>query len=535
MGWYVEIDHGAGTRTRLGHLSAYAIPESGARVEAGQVIGRSGGARGAPGAGNSGGPHVHEERIVGGRHVNPGGNGRRFRTDANATDDDAERAAQRAANELERLLEWRAREGEQFQHQLAGLHLQLLDAERDQVRGVRELAEFEVDQLTAERDRLNQRFRDEAADRTRRDEANAALYRAQAEQLVAANDRVYAQRVANRRLRELDQLHQQQVESQRRGAEYDLQLLRMQADLATTAAERSRIAGEILAIEQRQRRQALEDARRRPGGTPEEIASAQLELARLPALEQGERAQLKRQSQGPGARYRSELEADLAAVNDRLEELQVRAIRELEDELAGAAARALGLRGALGDIVTELMRIGIQRQLTLPIADALFGPDAGKRRSGAGGLFAGILGLAGGLAGGGGGAAGKPGLAGKGSAALHHLLPGFDSGALLDVGGVAGIDRNLVSLNGHPAFRVSRGEKLAVIPSRMPGIPRSALQRAPASLENGELRVRVEGSEMLKVHVERVAGRAVAAAAPGIAAAAGQEMVRRLRRPRIPG
>ncbi len=48
---------------------------------------------------------------------------------------------------------------------------------------------------------------------------------------------------------------------------------------------------------------------------------------------------------------------------------------------------------------------------------------------------------------------------------LSSLLPGFDRGADLLVGGRPGVDRNLVSINGQPAFRVSAGERMRVEPA----------------------------------------------------------------------
>ncbi len=69
-GRYAVIDHGGGLETRYAHLSAASIAD-GTRVEQGQVIGLSGGARGSAGAGNSQGPHVHYEVRRNGQAVDP--------------------------------------------------------------------------------------------------------------------------------------------------------------------------------------------------------------------------------------------------------------------------------------------------------------------------------------------------------------------------------------------------------------------------------------------------------------------------------
>jgi murein DD-endopeptidase MepM/ murein hydrolase activator NlpD len=66
----IIIDHGRGTTTRYAHLSKL-LAGKGDVVDAGQVIGLSGGAKGAPGSGNSQGPHLHYEVRRGGRPVDP--------------------------------------------------------------------------------------------------------------------------------------------------------------------------------------------------------------------------------------------------------------------------------------------------------------------------------------------------------------------------------------------------------------------------------------------------------------------------------
>jgi murein DD-endopeptidase MepM/ murein hydrolase activator NlpD len=67
-GWYIQMDHGGGVWTSYFHLSNRKVAD-GKWVAAGTVIADSGGARGAPGAGNSSGPHAHFEVRPWGRYV----------------------------------------------------------------------------------------------------------------------------------------------------------------------------------------------------------------------------------------------------------------------------------------------------------------------------------------------------------------------------------------------------------------------------------------------------------------------------------
>ncbi|OZU88641.1 TrsG protein [Virgibacillus indicus] len=63
-GWYVEIDHGNGIKTRYAHMSKKGIPV-GTEVKAGDVIGYVGS------TGGSTAPHIHLEIIINGEKVDP--------------------------------------------------------------------------------------------------------------------------------------------------------------------------------------------------------------------------------------------------------------------------------------------------------------------------------------------------------------------------------------------------------------------------------------------------------------------------------
>lgn len=66
----VDITTDDGWKVRMWHVSKFLVP-NGSRVEAGQVVALSGGARGSWGAGNATGPHLHWGVMVNGNWVNP--------------------------------------------------------------------------------------------------------------------------------------------------------------------------------------------------------------------------------------------------------------------------------------------------------------------------------------------------------------------------------------------------------------------------------------------------------------------------------
>ncbi|WP_207892925.1 M23 family metallopeptidase, partial [Micromonospora sp. MW-13] len=70
-GYTVTIQHDNGYRTQYLHLSQFLLP-NGTRVGAGEVVGLSGGAAGAPGSGSSTGPHLHWHMVdPSGTRINP--------------------------------------------------------------------------------------------------------------------------------------------------------------------------------------------------------------------------------------------------------------------------------------------------------------------------------------------------------------------------------------------------------------------------------------------------------------------------------
>lgn len=82
-------------------------------------------------------------------------------------------------------------------------------------------------------------------------------------------------------------------------------------------------------------------------------------------------------------------------------------------------------------------------------------------------------------------------------------LPGFASGGLGVLGGFPGVDRNVLSLNGTPIARVSRGEHLAVSPANDRGALGVTVTMDPST-------------GALGAFVTDAAGRVVAAAAPAL-------------------
>lgn len=144
--------------------------------------------------------------------------------------------------------------------------------------------------------------------------------------------------------------------------------LEAEARNATTRAQRLALERRILALQQEEERSRLEASI--AAGEIADAAKARFDLERAQAAD---RAGVERAGEGPLARYRRGIED----IDTALEQVQVDALQRLNDELTDGITNALGLKGALGDIASQLIQIGIQRTLIGPLADALFGPASG--------------------------------------------------------------------------------------------------------------------------------------------------------------
>jgi CRISPR/Cas system CMR-associated protein Cmr5 small subunit len=162
-------------------------------------------------------------------------------------------------------------------------------------------------------------------------------------------------------LKEQDRLSNERTALLKSENQNSQDIYRAQEALTTDRKKRAEIEKALvdLAIEQeRIDAEAVIHSRTASDG---EKALAEERMKMLPQLKALNEAQVARQNQSPFQSYVTNLREGLANVNDTLEQLAVDQIKKLEDTLAGATAKALGLHGALGEIVTALIRIGIQQ------------------------------------------------------------------------------------------------------------------------------------------------------------------------------
>lgn len=178
-------------------------------------------------------------------------------------------------------------------------------------------------------------------------------------------------------------------------------LLDAQGRIADTQEQRKAIELQLLQLKYDELRIAREAVTKDTTGrfTDAQRREAQRDLDAIPGMQRAEQAGIDRRYEGRFERYRREvLGAD--ALSDSIDGIKIQTLESVTDELTNATKAALGLKGAFGDIVGELIRIGIQRKLIGPLADALFGKQDGSTSGSLNGLLSSLSGFFGRASGG---------------------------------------------------------------------------------------------------------------------------------------
>lgn len=291
----------------------------------------------------------------------------------------AETEARRAEREAQRAAEEEARNRRAFANDLARSKNELLGAEADLTADTRLQDQVLRDRIVNERDR-------EKADI----DANPAYNDAQREELKAIQDRIADAKLRRVNIEEAERFLNEELDLRSASIRNQREVLQGDERLAETNAERRDIALRLIDLAYEQERTELEAVLASKQATDVQKQIAEQRLALLNQLKQQDQAQVTRQTESPMQRYRRQV---FGEINEQVEEIEVRSLQRLEDSLVSATTKALGLKGALGDIVGELIRIGIQRQIIGPLADALFGVVGGGGGV-LGGLLSGLFGRA---------------------------------------------------------------------------------------------------------------------------------------------
>jgi murein DD-endopeptidase MepM/ murein hydrolase activator NlpD len=350
----IYINFGGGTTARFGHLSKFNV-KPGDRVDAGDIIGYSGGAAGAEGSGRSTGPHLHYEVRQNGRAVDPRTG--RFRTDAGAAGDDATKRAEQIAQREQAAADKAARDAEAYAQLLGRAKEEQVRLVRGQVTDLARAADLDAQGIALERERLDSAAQAGVTQR-RWTQAQADALK----KTYSANADLMTQDVRRKQGMEL---LDQQLGSNRDALGRSNAMLQLQADTATTLQARKAIAMRMLANqEQEEHDQAI---KLWGSNDPADWDRAQSIEDGIAAQHDGRVGQIDRQFASPMEAYRDKLKINVGDMDTAIDGVGVDALNGLEDGLSGIVSGTETVAGAFKkmsvSIIADLARIAIQKMI----------------------------------------------------------------------------------------------------------------------------------------------------------------------------
>lgn len=332
---------------------------------------------------------------------------------------------------------------ERYQNEIARMQDEQLSLQAQLTTDLHQRALIEDQRLEAEAEA----YKKDLAVRVQQKE----ITQAQADSLRLAHEanQQKKQTLINWRLDE--EMGRQELEIARADVDLANQALSGNLDAARTQQERRRIQLEMLENEFKLLRLSAEEVLASKFATDAEKEIARRRLARLDELKSLRTESIERQTAGPMANYLDSLPKSADEFNEALQRVSVDGLQDLKDGLKGVLLEGENVFDALGNAADRFMSKLLDMAMDQAIA-SLFGGGGG----GGFNLF--------GLFGGGGGksvaAAVDPNL-------FRHgiKLPGFAKGGEFKVGGLAGVDRNMLSINGIPRAMVSGDETIRVNPA----------------------------------------------------------------------
>jgi hypothetical protein len=338
------------------------------------------------------------------------------------------------------------------QQQLAGtsdertrLALALLASEKEM-----QDAELKNRVRVAERDFAEGKITESALQQVK---ANAKILEQKNEESYKLQERAILQDRELQRMERAEELSQQTYEQQLDG-------LRFADEMALNREEHRSLQLQIVDTLYKQKEAHLRalKAQLEFAGKIEEAADVQAQIDRLPTERARDQQRAVRSTSSPMESWK----AEFGDITDELEDLKVRGIMGAVDALGALTGGfddfAEAAKNAIAQVIAELIRLQLMK-----LAVSLIG--------GASGSSIGMV---------------------SGSGTLPPLppIPGLAGGGSFNILGRGGVDRNLLSMNGLPIARVSRGEKLTVQPANGNGM--GVTVHAPITIQGNATRETID-------------------------------------------
>jgi hypothetical protein len=220
--------------------------------------------------------------------------------------------------------------------------------------------------------------------------------------------------------------------------ELDRNKLESEARLAETAKEQRDVQLRLLDLAYKQERVRLEAILADKQATYAAKEEARRRLSALSETQGNDTKAVIQGTRGPWEEF-AHAATDAKKMEEAFQSVAVNGVGAITDGLLDAieGAKSLGdvFREVAQSIIRELLRIMIQKMIVQAIGSSI-------------------------------GIPGVPGMAGGGTVPV----PGYAQGGAMILGGRGGRDRNLLSMNGLPIARVSRGETLSIQPANANGM-----------------------------------------------------------------
>lgn len=285
----------------------------------------------------------------------------------------------RADNSAQRAAEREARRAERVEQEIYRARQRLLQVAEGDLLTARDRYDLARDQLSMDREARDA----EIASKEARGEYKAA----EADRLKLANEEADALEDRIMIDNSIRDIREEELANARILSDLTGNLISIQIGAARTAAERERLELELLAIVQKQRRDALDaQLNATPGLTDADRQAAWDQNRRV---EVAERGAVMRANMGPLDQWRDESLRTAAEVSEAFENIAARGLDSLNDGIVDAIMNSKSLGEVFSNvarqILADLLKISVRRGITEPLAAALFGGGQGGKGGGSGG------------------------------------------------------------------------------------------------------------------------------------------------------
>lgn len=184
-----------------------------------------------------------------------------------------------------------------------------------------------------------------------------------------------------------EQLAREALDRAQAGAQNDQDLLRAQADLAVTRADRREIELKLLDLayeQERAEQQAVIDSAT-ASDAQKQIADARLRI--LDQLKGYDAERVGRQYESPLEQRRRQARDTAANMSDAVENIELNAVDELTDGLARASTEFIKLGGVAGDVLNSIISDFVRLAAQQAIFGSLGGGSGGSLLGGLGNLL----------------------------------------------------------------------------------------------------------------------------------------------------